>query len=160
MNRADPLEGTSMSSEHPCKAACTQTKQLSQCCVLVGGDVAILLQPERVADLSGKYSPLHGHPLVSTALQEFHSLEVLLEGKKVCGCHTFNVEVFNKRHMLEGLLDSRLKCSPRFVTCLHTPGLDPFAAILGTANHQHDSNSKYSQLNWKHSHEVDRLPLV
>ena len=93
----------------------------------------MLLQPEGVADLSGKYSPLHGHPLISTALQELYSLEVLLEGEKVHCCHTFDVEVFNERHLFEGLLDSWLKCSSRFVTPLHTSGLNPLAAILGTA---------------------------
>ena len=116
------------------KVTSIQSKQLSQAGVPVASDIAMLLQHDRVADLSGKDSPLHGHPLVSTALQELHSLEVLLEGEKVHCCHTFDVEVFNERHLFEGLLNSCLKCSSRFVTTLHTSGPEPLAAILGTAN--------------------------
>ena len=125
MERADPLKRTPTSSERP-----AQTKQLSRGCV-AAGDVAKLLQPERVSDLPGKDSPLHGHPLISTALNELHGLELLLEGKKVRGCHTFDVEVFNVRHLFEGLLDRCLKGSSCFVTPLQTSGLDPLAAILG-----------------------------
>ena len=103
MERADPLEGAAMSSEHPCKVS-SWSKQLSQGSVHVG-DIAMLLQSGRVSDLSGKHRPLHWHPLISTALNELHSLKVLFEGKKIYRCYTFHIEVFNKGHLFESFLD-------------------------------------------------------